>query len=193
MTINNAHMTKISHEILIWDNDGTITGAKNPNDQSDKAKIILPNVKATMEKASYNFIISGFKSLESEAQDFDPEKVKDNFNKLMENLPINAAAFSPSIGGVACYVLIKKLDGNMAFKKAHEEARYEQFIGQFKKPGIGMFMVIKDIAWEEFGQRIEAGNTMMIGDTWHDEKAAQDFGIPFLAAENVHQEAFSCD
>jgi hypothetical protein len=183
----------ISHKILIWDNDGTITGAKNPNDKSDHAKVILPNVKETMSKADYNFIISGFKSPESEAQDFDTEKIKDNFSKLMDMLPINAVVFSPKIGGIACYVLIKKSDGSTIFKSVHEEARYEQYIGQFKKPGIGMFMVIKDVAWEEFQQIIEPSNTLMIGDTWHDEKAAQDFGIAFLAAENIHQQSLCYD
>ncbi len=59
----------------------------------------------------------------------------------MEQLPINAAAFSPSIGGVACYVVIKKLDGNILIKKAHEDIRYAEYVGKFKKPDIGMFVV----------------------------------------------------
>lgn len=183
----------ISQKILIWDNDGTVTGAKNPNDKGDYAKVILPNVKEAMRKADYNFIISGFKSPESEAQNFDPEKVRDKFSKLMDKLPINAVAFSPNVGGITCYVLIKKFDGSLTFKEAHKEARYEQYIGEFKKPGIGMFAVMQDVAWEEFGQIIEASNTLMIGDTWHDEKAAQDFGIPFLVAESIHKQSICYD
>ncbi len=42
--------------------------------------------------ADFNFIISGFKSPESEAQNFDPEKVIAKFKELMTQLPINAAA-----------------------------------------------------------------------------------------------------
>ncbi len=54
-------------------------------------------------------------------------------------------------------------------------------------------MVIKDVAWEEFQQIIEPSNTLMIADTWHDEEAAQDFGIMFLAAENIHQQLLCYD
>lgn len=174
-------------DILIWDNDGTVTGAKDPNDKSNQAKVILPNVEIVMRKAAYNFIISGFKSPESEAQNFDPEKVAAKFIDLMEKLPINAAAFSPTIGGIACYIVIKKNDGEIEVRKAHEDPRYKQFIGEFKKPGIGMFAVMKDIAKEEFGQIIDANSSIMIGDTWHDEAAAKDFGIPFMDAKEIHQ------
>jgi hypothetical protein len=38
----------MKYKILIWDNDGTVTGSKNPNDGSVNAKIILPNVEKTM-------------------------------------------------------------------------------------------------------------------------------------------------
>ena len=103
----------------------------------------------------------------------------------MNKLPINAAAFSPAIGGVACYVVIKK-DNKIIIKEAHEDPRYEKYIGDFKKPGIGMFVVIRDIALEEFGQIINADNSIMIGDTWHDEAAAKAFGIPFLGANIIH-------
>ncbi len=174
-------------DILIWDNDGTVTGSKDPNDKSNQAKIILPNVELVMKQTPYNFIISGFKSPESEAQNFDPEKVADRFMDLMEKLPISAVAFSPMIGGVACYVLVKKDKGKIELRKAHEDYRYQQFIGQFKKPGIGMFVVMKDIAEEEFGKTIDAENCAMIGDTWHDESAAKDFGIPFIDAKEIHQ------
>ena len=56
---------------MIW----TITGAKDPNDKTSQAKVILPNVIETMQKAEFNLVISGFKSPESEAQNFNPEKV----------------------------------------------------------------------------------------------------------------------
>ncbi len=85
----------MKYKILIWDNDGTVTGSKNPNDSTVSAKIILPNVEKTMCTTDFNFIISGFKSPESEAQNFDPEKVSAIFIDLMNKLPINAAAFSP--------------------------------------------------------------------------------------------------
>jgi hypothetical protein len=83
----------------------------------------------------------------------------------MEQLPINAAAFSPSIGGVACYVVIKKLDGNIFIKKAHEDPRYAEYIGKFKKPDIDMFIVMRDIALAEYGQVIDKDSSIMIGDT----------------------------
>jgi hypothetical protein len=177
----------MKYKILIWDNDGTVTGSTNPNDNSINAKVILPNVEKTMRTADFNFIISGFKSPESEMQNFDPEKVTATFVNLMGKLPINAAAFSPSIGGIACYVVIKRLDQSILIKKAHEDPRYQEFIGQFKKPGIGMFVVIKDIAQEEFAQIIDPNNSVMIGDTWHDEAAAKGFGITFIDVKIVHQ------
>jgi hypothetical protein len=174
----------MNKKILLWDNDGTISASKSPN---DPAKVILPNVEKTMQSAEFNFIISGFASPESEAQNFDPEKTAARFIDLMSQLPIKAAAFSPTIGGVACYVVIKKTDGSVTIKKAHEEARYKHFIGQFKKPGIGMFVVMRDIAHEEFGQIINETTSTMIGDTWHDETAATAFGIPFIHASSVHE------
>ncbi|MCC2646802.1 MAG: hypothetical protein K0R02_867 [Rickettsiaceae bacterium] len=174
-------------QILIWDNDGTISGSKDPNDIYNSAKVILPGVKEKMQTASFNFVISGFKSPESEAQNFDPEKVADKFIKLMEQLPINAAAFSPTMGGIACYIVIKKLDNSIITVKAHEDLRYKKFIGDFKKPGIGMFVVMRDIAKEEFNQNIDGNNSVMIGDTWHDEAAALAFGIPFVNASEIHK------
>ena len=177
----------MNHKILIWDNDGTVTGSADPNDLSNNAKLILPGVEATMLAADFNFIISGFKSVESEAQNFDPEKVIAKFKELMTQLPINAAAFSPSIGGIACYTVIKKLDGNLFIKKAHEDPRYAKYIGEFKKPGIGMFVVMRDIAREEYSQIIDKNTAIMIGDTWHDEQAAESFGISFIDASVIHE------
>lgn len=178
----------MKQKILIWDNDGTITGARDPNDAADNAKVILPGIKNAMKNAEFNFIISGFKSPESEAQNFDPEKVSAKFIDLMDKLPINAAAFSPSIGGVACYVVLKKQGNNIIILKAHEDPRYKDYIGHFKKPGVGMFVVMRDIALEEFEQTIDASSAIMIGDTWHDEAAAKAFGIPFMEAKMIHLE-----
>ncbi len=177
------------HKILIWDNDGTVTGSKDPNDTHTQAEIILPGVEETMKGADFNFIISGFKSPESEAQNFDPDKVAARFIALMEKLPIQIAAFSPTIGGVACYVVIKKSNNQIVIQKAHEDPRYKAYVGDFKKPRIGMFMVMKDVALEEFRQTITAENSAMIGDTWHDEAAATSFGIPFIEAKTIHQKA----
>ena len=142
----------MKHKILIWDNDGTVTGSKNPNDTRNSAKVIFPNVKETMQNSDFNFIISGYKSPESELQNFDANKIITRFSKLMNQLPINAAAFSPAIGGVECYVLIKK-NNKIIIKEAHKDSRYMKYIGKFKKPDIGMFMVIKDIALEEFNEK----------------------------------------
>lgn len=138
-----------------------------------------------MSNAQFNFVISGFKSQESESQNFDPEEITTKFIDLMSKLPINAVAFSPIIGGTACYLIIKK-NHQIIIKKAHENPNYHQYIGKFKKPDIGMFVVMKDAALEEFGQIIEKQNTIMIGDTWHDEVAAKTFGIPFINAEIIH-------
>jgi hypothetical protein len=177
---------KLEHKMLLWDNDGTIMASKDPNDTTKTAKVTLPGVKNTMMNADYNFVISDCKTPESEIKNFDPQKVAEKFTKLMDNLPISAVVFAPSIGGTTCYAVIKK-DGKIVIKKAHEEPRYKKYICQFKKPEIGMFMVIQDIAKEEFGQIISESNSIMIGDTWHDEKAAEDFGIPFVDAEQIHK------
>ncbi len=177
----------MKHKILIWDNDGTVTGSKDPNDSSNNAKVILPGVEAAMLAADFNFIISGFKSQASEVQNFDPEKVIAKFKKLMGQLPINAVAFSPSIGGISCYVVVKKLDGNIIVKQAHEDLRYAEYIGKFKKPDIGMFIVMRDIAKQEYNQTIDRNSSIMIGDTWHDEAAAKSFGIDFVEASVIHK------
>jgi len=172
-------------KILIWDNDGTVTGSTTPNDPT---KVILPNVAATMKNADFNFIISGFKSPESEMQNFDSEKIAARFAELMIKLPINAAAFSPAIGGVECHVIVKTDEG-MHHIKAHEDSRYEDFIGKFKKPEIGMFVVMQDIAQEFFGADIMGAT--MIGDTWHDKDAAEEFGIEFCWASKIHEGSFT--
>jgi hypothetical protein len=78
----------MKHKILIWDNDGTVTGSKNPNDISNKAKVILPNVEETMKNSNFNFIISGYKSPESELQNFDVNKIITRFSKLMNQLQL---------------------------------------------------------------------------------------------------------
>lgn len=185
LTVNG---TNLSEKIILWDNDGTIMGSKNPSDKTSKAKMILPNVKQTMESAKFNFIISGFKSPESESQDFDPKIVANKFIHMMEQLPIKAAAFSPAIGGIHCFVVIKK-NNKISIIKAHEDPKYKSYIGKFKKPDIGMFQVIRDIAISEFGVNITSENSVYIGDTWHDEKSAEDFGIPFIEADSVHNNA----
>lgn len=95
-------------KILIWDNDGTILGSNNPNDQTLNAKVILLGVESAMHQAKFNFVNYGFKSSESESQNFDPEKNISRFVDVMNKLPISAVAFSPSIGGIHCYVVIKK-------------------------------------------------------------------------------------
>lgn len=51
-----------------------------------------------------------------------------------------------------------------------------------------MFIVMKDIAKEFFSVNITGDNCVMIGDTWHDQEAAQLFGIPFIDAHNIHNE-----
>lgn len=180
----------MKNKILLWDNDGTILDSNDPNDKSIKSKVILPGVEEIMHQAKFNFVISGFKSLESESQNFDPEENITRFTDLMNKLPISAVAFSPSIGGIHCFVVIKRAN-QIIVKKSHEDERYKQFIGKFKKPDIGMFVVIVDIALEEFGQVIDESSAIMIGDTWHDEKAAKNFDIPFIDAKIIHERSCS--
>lgn len=105
---------------------------------------------------------------------------------LIQQLPINAVVFSPAVGGTECYVIIKK-ESSIMVRKAHEEDKYQGYKGKFKKPDIGMFVVMRDVAWEEFKQHLTETNSLMIGDTWHDQAAAKSFGIPFLSAELIHQ------
>ena len=182
----NDNMIDSSIEILIWDNNGTISEALNPDDKSSKQAMILPGVRDKMKEAKYNFVASGYKSPESESQNFDPDQIILQMHKLMDELPINAIAFSPAIGGTECYVLIRK-GRNIITRKAHQKARYQQHIGKFKKPDAGMLFVIKDVAKEEFGVDITSHNTIMIGDTWHDKSAAEAFGIGFVEAKVIHE------
>ena len=182
-----ANQIDMIQKILLWDNDGTITGSKNPDDTVDRIKGIFPGVKNTMKNAKLNFVISGRRTPESELKNWDVNHVTDMFMALMDELPIQAVAFSPMIGGVSCYVIIKKSDGKISVKKAHEEPRYKKYMGHFKKPGIGMFVVMQDVAQEEFGQSINARNSLMIGDTWHDKEMAEEAGIPFVDATYIHQ------
>ncbi len=130
----------MKQKIIIWDNDGTIMGSKDPND-SQGEKILLPNIEHTMnQKDVVNIICSGCATPESELQNFDSQKVTERFRTLMQKLPISFAVFSPSIGGTECYVV----DQEQAIK-AHENPKYKSLIGQFKKPGVGMLVVIQDI------------------------------------------------
>lgn len=177
-------------KIIIWDNDGTIQGSKDPNDKSHAAKVILPNVERIMSSVEvFNVICSGCKTPESEKQNFNPQEIIIKFKRLMERLPIKIVAFSPAIGGVECYVLIKRKSNIVPeIRKAHEDPRYHCLIGKFKKPDIGMLIVIKDLLKEEFNIHAQDPTTLlMIGDTWHDKEAAQRAGFSFLNAAQVHE------
>ena len=158
-------------------------GSRDPN---DPIKTILPRVKEAMKVTLLNCIISGCKTPESEVQNYDPEKVIQRFQNLMNRLPVSLALFSPTIGGVACYGVLKKSDNTFETIKAHENPEYQQYIGSFKKPGIGMFIVARHIIEKEFGLLVNNKTTIMIGDTWHDEAAAEQFGIPFIDASIIH-------
>jgi len=173
-------------QIIIWDNDGTVMGSKNPNDITSSAKVILPNVADVMQRSGINIICSGTKTAESELQNWDPVKIIEQFNVLMEKLPVSLATFSPAIGGVECWVMIKHATGNIEIRKAHEDPRYQHLIGHFKKPDIGMLVVIRDLVTELFAQAIDASTTVFIGDAWQDQQAAQNFGIPFVDAHKIH-------
>jgi len=179
--------TKVKTMVLIWDNDGTIQASKDPN---DKTKAILPNVKETMDSDNViNIICSGCKTGESEKQNYDALQVIDRFKQLMNTLPISIATFSPAIGGTQCYVIIKRKH-SFEIRKAHENSRYKNLIGTFKKPGTGMLVVIRDLLIE-MGYSI-SDNITFIGDSWHDKQAAQDFGIAFLNAKEIHKEGNIC-
>jgi histidinol phosphatase-like enzyme len=173
--------------IIIWDNDGTITSAKNPNDTSNTAKIILPNVENIMLQGNrFNIICSGMKTPESESQNFNATKIIEKFKQLMMQLPIRIAIFSPAIGGTECWVVIKKDNNDFEIRKAHENPDYQHLIGKFKKPDIGMLHVIKDLL-QEYGLTIHNNNTVFIGDAEQDRIAAHNFGMPFIWAQHLHQ------
>lgn len=181
LTVSDVDVTD---KIVIWDKDGTVTDSANPDERESK---ILPGVKKAMKAAKFNFIISGIRCTESEQKNFDPDIVIQNLIKLMEELPISAAAFSPSIGGTTCYVVIREND-NISVFKAHEDHKYSEYVGKFKKPDIGMFKVIEDVALQYFRIEIDKANMVMIGDMWQDEAAANEFGIRFLEANLIHEE-----
>jgi histidinol phosphatase-like enzyme len=173
-------------KIIIWDNDGTIMGSKDPHDTTSAAKVILPNVATTMrQKNTLNIICSGMKTPESESQNFDPEKIIAKFTTLMLELPISIAVFSPAIGGTQCWALIKEADNQITIFKAHEDERYRHLIGTFKKPDIGMLVVIKELLREK-GIVCDGTNTVFIGDAWQDMKAAHGAQLPFLHAKHIH-------
>lgn len=162
-------------------------GSANPNDTSSNAKVLLPNVQRIMETAgTINIICSGCKTPESELQNFDPQHVIERFKLLMDKLPIALATFSPAIGGTECYVIIKRSSvDDLEIRKAHEDSRYMHLVGQFKKPGTGMLVVIQDLL-QELNYAYGSTKLFFIGDTWHDEHAATSLGIPFIPAQQVH-------
>lgn len=106
----------MKEKIIIWDNDGTITGTKDPNDCALSARIILPNVEMVMCRQGYfNVICSGTKTVESEQRSFDPVIIIEKYKELMLRLPITVAVFSPAIGGIECWIIIKKMSVNLKF------------------------------------------------------------------------------
>lgn len=174
-----------SKSVIIWDNDGTIMGTKDLNDRSHE-RIILPNVQEIINTVpAVHIICSGFKSAETEKRNYDTQGVIKRFRQLMEKLPISAAVFSPAIGGVECWVILKNDNGNIEITKAHEDARYASFIGHFKKPDIGMFVVIKDLV-EKLGVNADKNDFIMIGDTLQDKEFAKNAGIDFIDAAVIH-------
>ena len=175
--------------IIFWDNYGTIVGSSHPLDNNVNDVEILPGVAEAMQKAEANIIVSGFKSPESEAQDYDPDALLVKFQSLMTKLPIDMVAFAPMRRGVACYVIIKGEGGNKIIK-AHEDAVYKQYIGRFKKPDTGMFHVVHNMLEHELGRNISTNEMMMIGDTSHDQEAASKFGINFTSSSAVHDGSF---
>ena len=131
-----------------------------------------------MRQAQFNCVISGFKSLESEIQDFDPEKIALRFKDLMKILHRGCCPAIPSL---------KIHKETFISRNPTKMYGYQKFIGHFKKPNIGMFLVIKDIVQEMYGQSINTQTKLMLGDTVHDEQAAQNFGLSFLKAHFIHQ------
>lgn len=109
----------------------------------------------------------------------------------MEILSIKIAVFSPHIGRVSCYVLIQNNDKEVIIKKSHEDKRYKAYIGKFKKPDIGMFVVMKDMAKKVFNQTITSFNTIIIGDSWYEEIAEQTFGILFVDVKQIHETSYN--
>jgi hypothetical protein len=175
------------HPIIIWDNDGTVTGSINPNDPT---RVILPHVPEVMAASKLNIICSGIKTPESESQNWDPDWIIARFTMMMATLPISMVTFSPAIGGIECWVMIKRSDTTIEIRKAHEDPRYAHYIGQFKKPDIGMLVVIRDIVSELFSDNVDADTAIFIGDSIQDQQAAETFGIPFVDASVVHNGSY---
>lgn len=174
---------EITQTVLVWDSDGTVVGPKNPHDQNDHTKIILPGIETAMHQAHFNCMISGTKTPTS--QDYNPEVLIPGFKDIMEKLPVSAIAFSATKEGLDCYVLVKKPNTPLEIRKIHEDPRYQKYRGTFKKPDVGMFIVLRDIA-QEFGYPLNATTSLMIGDTKYDEEGAKNFGISFLYAQEIH-------
>jgi hypothetical protein len=173
---------------VIWDNDGTIKGSVDPDDESAGAKIILPNVRETMESVQQaggiNIVCSGCKTPESECKNFDPKIIIPKMQTLMEDLPITATFFSPAIGGTQCWCVLRKKD-EFETRRFHENPEYKDLIGCFKKPDAGMLIVIQDMLRQEFDVN-PAGQIVMIGDMDADRLAAEAVSIPFVHADVIH-------
>ncbi|MGN6670741.1 MAG: hypothetical protein ACTHJ4_04310 [Candidatus Nucleicultricaceae bacterium] len=153
-----------------------------------KEKVIMPHIEEVMlSHKGVNVICSGCKTEFSETFNFDPQRVINKFKMLMWRLPIQMAVFSPKIGGVECYAVVSNyVLGVFEVVEIHNDPRYKEWVGRFKKPDVGMFVVIRDLVREYRGIDVIAENTLMVGDSWQDEKAALDFGLPFLNAKHVH-------
>jgi hypothetical protein len=177
----------MKYRVIIWDNDGTIVGSRNPCDRGDQPNRFLPNVERIMRVPNtLNILCSGCKTTESERQNFDPDMIINKFSKMMSILPLSFATFSPTAGGTQCYVIFKKAHTKgVEIHKAHEDPRYKEYIGLFKKPKLGMTVVIKDIL-KEIGYTGAPIDIIFIGDTWHDQEAAYGAGFTFLYANMIH-------
>lgn len=167
-------------KIIIWDLEGTIQGLVGTPD----AHRILPGVEHLMlQQNTVNVVCSG--SITDE-QHGNAEQTVEKFRFLMEQLPIKVVLFSPAAGGTECWAVVKdSCCGNIDIRKAHEELRYSEYVGRFKKPDIGMLAVLKDLLAEL--EIMQAEDMMlMIGDTWHDQKAADFLDLPFIPAAYIH-------
>ena len=109
---------------------------------------------------------------------FDPETlVIPQLRWLMDELPIEAALFSPDPEAKECWMVSQGVDGA---RLLHEDKKYSQFSGKFKKPDAGMLLAAMDI----YGYKPE--DTVFIGDMDVDEQAAKKAGVKFIHADNVH-------
>lgn len=182
-----------SSDVIIWDNDGTILGAAQDQTMPFQKKILMPRVEEVMMfHKGLNIICSGCKTEFSETVNFDPYRIINKLKTLMWYLPIQIAVFSPKIGGVECYALVyNQAGGSLEVVELHSIARYAEWVGRFKKPDIGMFVVIRDLLYERYNLEFQHHRSVMIGDSWQDEKAALDFGLPFVEAKHVHENTVS--